>query len=448
MSTQLLEPILKGGIQNTHFFNGRLLTAEALQTEQKANRQQHQQLGQAMGEGVVYGLQVEKLSGASSPPGTADSLVRVSMGLALNRKGQALFLPKDTDVSLVHEKASTDDKAGLFTDCKPCSTVVATGVSAYILALAPASGFKERAPMSGLDGNGKITGCGSRYAVEGVRFRLVRLDVNSLSGVSDATRNQLKELMTKSDPASLSKLRNWLAHLCFGTEELAGFPQDPFRRVNNESAYTTYGALDALRSLNSLTDCDVPLALIYWTTNGIQFVDMWSVRRKSIPKPSSAMWPLHVSERQLAEAESVLMQFQEQVEDLLQPTPSQIAQTLIEAAAYFRYLPPAGILPIATPRLSRGLSYQKFFMGRTYRQPVYVEGAQVEPLLRHSLSYPAIDLNSQEMVWLYKVRENRESIANATATPPQAYMIFASGHVPFYGEARFDVARWDYSNYV
>jgi len=61
MSTkQLAETITDGGIHLTNFFNGRLLTAEDLRAEQSANRQQHQQLGRAIGEGIITGLQVQQ----------------------------------------------------------------------------------------------------------------------------------------------------------------------------------------------------------------------------------------------------------------------------------------------------------------------------------------------------------------------------------------------------
>jgi hypothetical protein len=36
------------------------------------------------------------------------------------------------------------------------------------------------------------------------------------------------------------------------------------------------GPLDSLRP-NQLTDCEVPLAIVFWTdTDGINFIDMWS----------------------------------------------------------------------------------------------------------------------------------------------------------------------------
>src|SRR5688572_20025473 len=92
----LWEPILEQGIQNTHFFNGRLLTAADLQTEQDANRRQHRQLGQAIGEGVAYGLEVEVSAGSTAQR----PVVRVTRGLALNHRGEAVDLPADVDVAL------------------------------------------------------------------------------------------------------------------------------------------------------------------------------------------------------------------------------------------------------------------------------------------------------------------------------------------------------------
>jgi hypothetical protein len=83
----------------------------------------------------------------------------------------------------------------------------------------------------------------------------------------------------------------------------------------------------------------------------------------------------------------------------------------------------------------------------TYREPVFIEGAKVELLFRNSLSCKPIDLTSGEMIWLYRVRENMQLIDQGGANLPQPCMIFASGYVPFIGDAQFDLSRWDYSNY-
>ncbi len=50
------------------------------------------------------------------------------------------------------------------------------------------------------------------------------------------------------------------------------------------------------------------------------------------------------------------------------------------------------------------------------------------------------------MVWLYRVRENRMAIDFAGIGPrPGSFVVFASGHLPYRGDAQFDLA---YANYA
>lgn len=464
----LLTPILENGIRNVNFFNGRLLSAEDLSAEQAANRRRQELLGKAVGEGVAYGLEV-KLSADQSPTPKTTPLLKVSAGLGMNRNGQTLHLPADATIALVPEEEEQAAAAGLFASCVPVKTdLFKTGTGVYILAIAPASGFDGAAPMSGLgDTPGAGRACGKRYAVEGVQFRLVEMNINTVTGISDSTRADVLDLMDMNDAASLSKLRNLLAHLCFGTEELANFPRDPFKQTaDGTSSFLTYGAIDALRQKNKLTDCDVPLALIYWTTDGVEFVDMWPVRRRLVKRNTSPARPLETDNRRQAEAEAMFLQFQEHLAAIADLSSEQSALGSLIASDYFRYLPPAGIAPITASYIqeyqkaegakpisiftqSRGLYPPKFFDGLTTRKPVFIEGARIESLLNIARHYPPIDLTSEEFVWIYLVRENVETIANQLLTPPQqAYLVFANGNVPFMAEARFNLARWDYSNFV
>jgi hypothetical protein len=444
---ELLEPFLEQGIRNTNFFNGRLLSAEDLRTEQEANRQQHQQLGQSIGAGIAYGLEVRQAVATSLPSGTAAPQVTVSAGLALNGRGQALFLPSAIELALVREQETVAAGAGLFAACEPLqATAILTGTGVYLLALAPASGFAGRAPVSGLGGNGVTGGsCGSRFAVEGVQFRLVNVPVSSMPDISPTLREQLDQLMASGNAASLSKLRNLLAHVCFGTEALQDFFRDPFKRVNTTPLYATYGALDTLRAAGSLSDCDVPLALLYWTTQGIQFVDMWSVRR-SLTRPATAThWSPFIDDRHVGQGEAMFLQFQDQVDTLR--APGAVPESVV-ATQYFNYLPAAGILPLAGMRAARGFDYLQFFSGLTSSKPVFIEGTKVGPLIRTSLAYLPIELRSQELIRLYMVRENMQAIDTSTSSPPQYYLLFASGHIPYQGDAHYDLARWNYSNYA
>jgi hypothetical protein len=440
----LSEAILDSGIQNTNFFNGRILNAGDLQTDQDANREQHEQLGLALGAGIVRGLWVELVSDGSdgNPP-----VVSVSRGLALNAKGQAVALPVDVQLALTPVTTPQPVDAGLFADCQPpASTPVALQAGIYILVATPASGYFGQAPMYSFGDVNTATGCGSRYAVEGIRFQQVQLDVTKLGRLSQATQTAIAQLMTQTDAASLSKLRNWIAHICFGTEEVAGFVADPFARPNNQSPYLAYGAIDALVGSGALTTADVPLALLYWTVQGVQFLDRWSVRRRPVPPPLTTAWPLPFSRRRRAEAEATFLQFEEQLQGLSGSSLTDAGLSALQASDYFHYLPAAAPIP-TNGTGSRGFALQQFLNGLTYRQPFFIEGAKLHWVLDRSLAYAPIDLTSGELIWTYLTRQNIQGIDNATGTKPQQYVVLASGHMPFEGEARFDVNHWNYANF-
>ncbi|MBK8814435.1 MAG: hypothetical protein IPN42_02520 [Methylococcaceae bacterium] len=458
INKQLLETILDGqGIKNTHFFNGRLLTAEDLKTEQTANRSQHEQLGQAIGAGIVNGLEVSLVADGSdgAPP-----VVTVTAGLALNRKGQAVALSSDIQLALNRQNDPLPVEAGLFGECSPPKTgIIPRDKGAYILVATPASGLRELAPVRGFS-DGKVINCASRYAQEGIKFRLEELIIPELTAVSQTTCDAVIELMTKSDAASLSKLRNWLAHLCFGTEELAGFLQDPFGRVSAKSANQNYGALDALRNKGQLTDCDIPLAMMYWTPGGVKFLDMWSVRRRLTQTIRTNYLSLPLNERRLTESEAIFQQFEEHINNLVEfrSKLSDEALSLVQAKNYFRYLPSVSLLPLANSQKRRGFNLLNFTSELTIRDRltiqvmtfpdrIYLEGAKLEQLISKSLIYPPINLLHNELIWSYLVRENIQAIDDAASNSPQSYLVLANGQIPFEGDAKFDLNYWNYSNF-
>ena len=441
MSTQLLEPILTGGIRNTNFFNGRLLTAEALSAEQTANRQQHQQLGQAIGSGIVRGLEVRLLNSGPQP------VVQVKAGLALNRLGQALALAQDVEVALTADLPTRTTSAGLFAPCTPPGTVpVGSNAGVYMLVMSPASRYStERAPLHGFADNGRVNGCGLRDTIEGVQFRLVFVDVNDANQVGTAMAAILPGLLGSTDLAVLSRLRNLLAHACLGTMEAANFTTNLTQYLRPNAQPPVYGVIGRLRTIGQLTDCDIPLALVFWTGRGIQFLDMWSVRRR-LTKPTLSPLP-HTNDQRLAEGEAAFWQFQEQIALLTTPTVPQSQLATIQAAQHFRFLPAVGIIPATGAGSPRGFQYLQFFKNLTVRQAVHIEGTKVQALLQRSFAYTPIDLTSGEMLWLYLVRQNMESINNNLLSSPQLYIVFTTGHMPFQGDAQYDLVRWHYSNY-
>ncbi len=438
MSTsKLLQPILDDGVHHTHFFHGRLLSAADLQAEQDAYHHHQAQLGRALGAGVVAGLEVkvENDGAGDGPP-----VLAVGRGLAIDLKGRTLELAQDAKIALARQVEPSPETGG-FTDCLSLDTdLMGVGDGVYVLLLAPASGFEERAPKSGLEDDGRVAGCGSRYRVEGVKFRLAELELGATAaaGLLGATRSQLAEL---------SKLRNTVAHLCFGSQELAGFAGDPFARSDGKSPYLAYGLLDELRRLGQLDDCEVPLALFSWSLERVQYLDSWSVRRRPAGTVPSAAWPTLTGDRRRAEAEARLLQFQEHLEWLMQPAVA-VNPATIRATDYFRYLPPAGLLPLRDSARPRGFASSEFFAGRTVRGPVHAEGAGLHGLIAGSFERPPIDLAEKQVTWLYWLRQNRQPGAGANAASSSPVLLFSSTDMPYWGRARFDVSHFNFSNYA
>lgn len=412
---------LDDGIRSTHFFNGRLLSSEDLRQEQDAQLAALQRLGRMQGEGIASGLRVTATLG---PASVEDPIVTVEPGLATNRLGQVLELHRRVRVSLLagsgESTSTTNGHGGDFRVCPRPESVYVAGTGVYLLVLAPAEGTEGKAVVSGLGQSNAP--CNAKRRVEGVRFRLLRVDVNPL---------ELKDT---------PYLRNRLAHHCFGTTDprLRAALSHPFGVIPEQ-----YGLLDAHRPLR-LTDCDVPLALIHWDdTSGIRFVDLHSVRRRPTRMMELGRWDAHVGERRASEAEALFLQFQEHLESLAQ----QLTAEQVRAMDHFVHLPPAGVLPLRSGA-TRGFDYLRFFAGLTVRGPIIIEGARLAPLLRQAQSFPpvAIDRPEHELLWLYHVRENL--MTSSGPGQPQPYLVFVSGHVPYQGDARYDVARFDFSHYA
>ncbi len=471
-NTQLNTPILTGGILNTNFFNGRVLAAEDLTALQTANAQQRRQLARALGDGVAWGFEVSLNRGTAS----TQPVVHVTAGLALDRKGDAVALSADVDLALVKTADAQAASNGLFAACQPPQTMVPTNLDCYILTASPASGLQGSAPMTDIVGSGFASTCASASVVEGVQFNLLPLGIANtsnttalgnqalqlyatlapqfvqLAGLTDAT--SIANLQAQIAP-NLSKFRNVVAHLCFGTDKLATFAADPFGVTNGSSPFAEYGLLDDLRDQGYLTDCAVPLGLVYWTAAGVQFVDMWSVRRPVFPAEASEVWPVFSGGRR-TEGLAMSLQFHAQINDILQSGAAATVLTSIVATDYFQYLPAAGLLPLASSQSLTGFGDSQFFSNCTYPcaqtseglcTPTFIEGVKLDQLFNRSLLYPPIDLSSKEVIWLYWVRENMEPATGQTSTP-QSYVIFTNGHIPNQGKAQFDLNYWNYANFI
>jgi len=440
----LKEPIIEGGIKNPYFFNGRLLTAEDLQDQQSAESLHHRQLGRVMGEGIAQGMEVGIVSNGT---GGTTPTVSITPGLAVNRGGQVLELFDTVYLKLVRDNTAVKGGAGVFAPCALANpNPVSTGAGVYILVVAPASDYEGKAPMNYPGDAGKLSGCNHKYQKEGVLFRLVPLDITNASIVGNGIGKEALEVINKNDPAGRSLLRNLLAHLCLGTEPAAGFSVDLFRTAGSTAALQQYGPLDALRSSSCLTDTDVPLALLLWTANGLEFVDMWPVRRKVHNPHVFKNTPYPMTDRRAAELEAAHLHFQEHIKALVKSQGAGAAAS-IKAVEYFRFLPSVGMIPLYGAQAGKEKNEIKFFEGLTARAPVFIEGIKLRDLIQTSYSHDPIDLEEKELIWLYRVRQNMQKVGQKPTVGGQAYLVFSTGYIPFRGEAQYDLSRYDYSNY-
>lgn len=437
MARPLNTPITDDGLTSIRFFNGRVLSAADLETEQAANRRRRAQVGRAQGTGTVHGLRVRPA------PGDAPTALRVTKGLAINRAGNPVELFVDVEVSVVDADIDPEPATGGdFVVCEALPSVTATGTGAYLLVACPAVKRREQAPGVAMGDGGMAGSCGPKYQVEGVRFRLVHLDTSDDRLVSERLREPLRALMGRTGLSApeRSRRRNLLAHWCLGTADTWQMPVDLYDRLGHETR--TYGPLDALRmptnpdAVPPLTARDVPLAIFIWEDDRVTMVDEWAVRRR-VHRLAGAPEP--VADRRRAEGEAAFRQFQAHVADLTAPGGATELLPILEARIFFDILPAAGIVPVEP--VGPHEENLDFVNGLTHREAVYVEGAEVARLLDRSFLTPAHRIASGEMLALYRVRQNRQS-EEATA-----YMVFASGYLPPLGHARYDLARWSYSNY-
>jgi hypothetical protein len=398
------------------FFNGRLLTGADLDGEQRANRAARRLLGQAMGSGVACGLEVSLALGSSS----ATPLLTVTCGLAVNGLGDVLELGADTTIALSADPATDTGSDTGFTVCQPGgpgSFTTATGI--FLLTVGPASSAHGRAPVSGL-GNGDVA-CNVDYNADGVQFQLVSLAVDASLG------------------GELDLLRNRLAHLMFGTTDPARVSElvDPFAHGSGQ-----YGLLDYLPSDCIGQDC-VPLAVLHWDTTGVTFVDRWAVRRRVIAPIVAARWPTTMGDRRRAEAEAMFLQFEDQIEELLAMLGSPQSAA---ASTYFAYLPPAGVLPVASSGGAPGFDPDTFFGSQASNDIAEMDADLVRPLLHESLWHEPIAVGSAERIQLYLIHENEAAVAAGTVR--QAALVFAKHSLSYRGIARFGKARFKRSRFA
>ncbi|HWA26486.1 MAG TPA: hypothetical protein VG734_12570 [Lacunisphaera sp.] len=416
MSTHRLdEPVLEPGVRFPHFFNGRMLSGEDLTHERAANFTRQRHLAGALGSGIAHGFEISW--DTALHPDRAAPVLTIAPGLALSASGHTLRMEHPIDLAVVEPPSTAPASTGNldFTDCETLpASVYLTGAGVYLLTVGPADRKEGSAPVSGL-GNG-LAPCNAKYIAEGVRFSLLPLDVTAGS--------------------TPDRARNEIAYQCFGVTA-AGLVSD---LANPRGpGYAPANPLAALVPRDLLTGCEVPLAVVQWTSSGLGFVDMWAARRRLTQPYAGGHWGGLLADRDAARNEAMFFQFQDHLASI-QAEESDLPS--VEARRFFQYLPSLGFLPLAPSGRTDGFDRNRFFQGNTVRDPLHVEGAKLRHFLQLGRDFPPIDLSSPQMIWRYLVREN----VQATATPP--LLLFGSGQLPYLAVPQFDVSAWNYSNYV
>jgi hypothetical protein len=127
--------------------------------------------------------------------------------------------------------------------------------------------------------------------------------------------------------------------------------------------------------------------------------------------------------RREAEALAMVLQFQQQVAELVASQMTTAQLTLVEAAQRFRFLPPCGLLPLREAGVGRGLAHAVFFRGLTLGPPATLQGAKLQRVLRQALPHAPVDLASPTaQVVLWRTRDNLP----AAGSPPSPYVVFVT----------------------
>ncbi len=405
----LNEPIIGDGIRHTNYFQGRVLSAEDLATDQSASHAHLAQLGQAIGAGVVRGLDVGIEANGPAPT------LSIDPGLAINAEGHTIALPGRVILPLLGDATSTNARDdGIFGPCSDAGPGVdLSGDGAYLLLLSPAAGYRERAPKVGLEDDGIAGSCGARYLVEGAVLRLIPLPLAGRADISEA----FNAIAALDDPAStagpeetlqtVSRFRNRLAHLCLTDAAAAGHAA-ALRSGAPEVFDASPTLLSDLRQGETppLRPCDVPLAVLYLDLFGLRFVDQWAARRLARPRLSASalsLFPEYGLER--------LLQFASQLDDILRETGS-IADVRI--GDYMRFVPPAAWFPAQGSGVA-GFSPSQFLTPFTRGAVGRLNAGQMADRLDTSLRHRAIDLLTDPCLLTYDLDENESALVTGEA---------------------------------
>jgi len=419
-------------LREVNFFGGRLLSGRDMADEQQATASRERALAQALGTGVASGLTVSHARDAS---GLRLAAVDVKPGTGIAPDGSLLRLGQPLRIALARSSASAAATAPGTGDFQLCGMGPSGGPSGVtgvqVLTIAPADALSgDRAVGVAVDDPGLAQVCAARWRLRGVVFRLASVPSSAL--LADALA--LLDALAAGNDGVADALRNRLAWDCLGAPALAAARADPLG-LAGQTGYP----LGLVARANLLAANELPLALVVWGAKGLAFVDMWAVRR-ALHRPDfgEALWL--TSGRRLAEAQAGMAGQAQHLAEL-QAEPA-VDTASLRALDIFRYLPAAGLLPLASAT-GKGFDGDGFFSGLGVSEVQVAEGAPLEPLLRHAASHPPMDLLAEPpaLIWRLRLRDN------LLASSARPCLLWVAGSVPLDlaprdNRARFDTARF------
>ncbi|RZL85255.1 MAG: hypothetical protein EOP32_00315 [Rhodococcus sp. (in: high G+C Gram-positive bacteria)] len=402
---QLQRAYLTGGVERVSWWNGRVLTAEDMADLQRATDLSDLRLGRAMGPGVARGLLVTRRDRHS---------VDVAAGLAVDPEGETLELTAPVVVHLVRPPEERPVPGADFGACSDHQlSITSAGTGAYLLTISSADGTRGSALGAPVRGAATST-CGPRYQVAGVQFRLVELDMDGLASAGGHDNTDLDVLATLGTTERHPRLRNVIAHVLLDSVVRARALLDPFGRP---ASYTS--SLGSLAFQGALSDCEVPLAMLTWTDDGIDFVDCWAVRRS--PSSAPTVWPSSFAGARAGDTGlECLLQFVSHLGELVGPSGSEAS---LEAHKLFRYVPSAVLLPLIGARGQRGVDLSVFMTGLDLRGGESMAAGRVWPMMNASLLSPVVDLDGGGVLRSYTVDE---AVAAGAGQP---YVVLIADHL-------------------
>ncbi len=277
-----------------NFFDGFLLRATHLETEQRYGRTLAHLMGRAQGWGVVEGFDVS----------TDGETVSFGPGFALNPQGRPLLMERPTEVPLIDLLATRAQGADVgieiaadFTRCDPDART-GDGPPArdglYRICIGPSERLcGQEDVMGALCDNACVTDWDRPYVVEGVRAWLEPIEVSLAS--SSAVSLQVIHERSLVASAYFRQQREAKGHLI----SAAGLRS------------TTW--CNGARGENG--EC-VPLGVIMVRGTTATFLDAWTARRERIESPPRHYWAYKMRMRPYRLFLAEVLQFQCQLAEL------------------------------------------------------------------------------------------------------------------------------------